>query len=189
MNNLVECIWLASNIRLADAKKIRCYKISNLEFKDPMHVSLSITLETFKFLTWFVALVGTIDAGIRGANLCWALGGIICNFTPILPYFQHWGDKPRPRFFSGKQIKWRPKKKVFTKNWTVFSPNSSGDLRSDANQSHIRGGDANVDHTQIIGGIQSNYWGDISPPPGFRHSWLAFPVADSRGTDQSRFKP
>ena len=23
----------------------------------------------------------------RGANLCWALGGIICNFTPILPCF------------------------------------------------------------------------------------------------------
>ena len=22
----------------------------------------------------------------RGANLCWALRGIICNFTPILPY-------------------------------------------------------------------------------------------------------
>ena len=35
-----------------------------------------------------------------------------------------------------------------------FSPNSSGDLRSDANQSQISGGgDADVDHTQIIGGI------------------------------------
>ena len=29
-------------------------------------------------------------------------GGIICNFTPILPYFQHWGDEARPRFFSRK---------------------------------------------------------------------------------------
>ena len=46
-----------------------------------------------------------------GANLCWALGGIICNFTPILPYFQHWGDEPRPRLFSGEQIEWRPKKR------------------------------------------------------------------------------
>ena len=27
----------------------------------------------------------------RGADLCWALWEIICNFTPILPYFQHWG--------------------------------------------------------------------------------------------------
>ena len=31
--------------------------------------------------------------------------GIICNFTPILPYFQHWGDEPRQQSFSGKQIK------------------------------------------------------------------------------------
>ena len=40
-----------------------------------------------------------------------------------------------------------------------FSPNSSGDLRSDAHQSQIVGGDADVDHTQIIGGNTS--------PPGF----------------------
>ena len=46
-----------------------------------------------------------------------------------------------------------------------FFPNSSGDLRSDAHQSHIIGGHADVDHTQIIGGIQSNYWGEISPHP------------------------
>ena len=55
----------------------------------------------------------------------------------------------------------------------LFSPNSSTDLRSDAHQSQIIGGDADDDHTQIVGGIQSNYWGDISPssppPPGFRH--------------------
>ena len=25
------------------------------------------------------------------------------------------------------------------------------------------GGDADADHSQIIGGMQSNYWGDISP--------------------------
>ena len=45
-----------------------------------------------------------------------------------------------------------------------FSPNSGGRLRSDAHQSQIIGGNANVDHTQTIGGIQSNYWGDISTP-------------------------
>ena len=52
-----------------------------------------------------------------------------------------------------------------------FSPNSSGDLRSDAHQSQIIGGDADVDHTKIIGGgIQSNCWEDISPhSPAFRH--------------------
>ena len=51
-------------------------------------------------------------------------------------------------------------KKVFTKNGTLFSSNSSGDLRSDAHQSQIIGGDADEDHTQIIGGIY---------PPEFRH--------------------
>ena len=91
----------------------------------------------------------------RGVNLCWALGEIICNFTPIFPYFQHWRDEPRPRFFWGEQIKWRPKKKkVFIKNRTLFSANSSGHLRSDVHQSQIIGGDANEDHTQIIGGMQ-----------------------------------
>ena len=44
-----------------------------------------------------------------------------------------------------------------------FSPNSSGHLLSDAHQRQIIGGDADVDHTQTIGGIQSNYWG-IYPP-------------------------
>ena len=36
----------------------------------------------------------------------------------------------------------------------------------DAHRSQIIGGDADEDHTQIIGGMQPNYWGDI-PPPGF----------------------
>ena len=36
----------------------------------------------------------------------------------------------------------------------LFSPNSSGDLSSDARQSQIIGGDADVDYTQIIGGMQ-----------------------------------
>ena len=48
-------------------------------------------------------------------------------------------------FFSQIQVK--TKKKVFTKNRTLFSPNSSGHLRLDAQQSQIIGGDANVDHT------------------------------------------
>ena len=33
-----------------------------------------------------------------------------------------------------------------------FPPNSSGHLRSDAHQRLIIGGDADVDHTQTIGG-------------------------------------
>ena len=73
----------------------------------------------------------------------------------------------------------KTKKKVFTRYGTLFSPNSdedqktkkrsspemehifssnsSTDLRSDAHQSQTIGGDADDDHTQILGGIQSNY--------------------------------
>ena len=47
-------------------------------------------------------------------------------------------------FFSRIQVK--------TKKRTLFFPNSSGDLRSDAHQSQIIGGYVDVDHTQIIGG-------------------------------------
>ena len=35
----------------------------------------------------------------------------------------------------------------------LFSPNSIGELRSDARQSQIIGGDVGAHHTQIIGGI------------------------------------
>ena len=46
-----------------------------------------------------------------------------------------------------------------------FSPNSSGDLRSDALKSQIIGGDADVDHTQITGGDTIKLLeGDIFPP-------------------------
>ena len=52
-----------------------------------------------------------------------------------------------------------------------FSPNSSTDVRSDAHQSQIIGGNADEDHIlKLLGGIQSNYSGDIyRSPPGFRH--------------------
>ena len=54
------------------------------------------------------------------------------------------------------------KKKSSPKMEHLFSLNSSGHLRSDAHQSQIIGGDADVDHTQTMGGLQSNFWGDIS---------------------------
>ena len=79
----------------------------------------------------------------------------------------------------------KTKKKVFSKNGKLFfpssgeekknsspkkehsfSPNSSGDLRSGAHQSQIIGRDADVDHTQIIGGDTVKLLGgDISPNP------------------------
>ena len=45
-----------------------------------------------------------------------------------------------------------------------FSPNSSGDLRSDAHQSQIIGGDVDVDHTQIIGRDTIKLLGGMYPP-------------------------
>ena len=51
-----------------------------------------------------------------------------------------------------------------------FPPNSSEDQRSDAHQSQIIGGDADVDHTQIIGGNTVKFLGYVSPiPSGLRH--------------------
>ena len=55
-------------------------------------------------------------------------------------------------------------KKVFTKHGTLFSPNSRGHLRSDAHQSQIIGGDADVNHTQTIGGDTVTLLGEIYPP-------------------------
>ena len=81
-------------------------------------------------------------------------------------------DEPRPQYSSGGILsedqkkglhqKWntffpkfkrRPKKKGLHQKWNTFSPNSSGHQRSDAHQSQIIGGDADVDHTQTIRGI------------------------------------
>ena len=47
----------------------------------------------------------------------------------------------------------------------LFSSNSSTDLRSDAHQGQIIGGDANEDHTQIDGGDTVKLLGEIYPPP------------------------
>ena len=52
-----------------------------------------------------------------------------------------------------------------------FSPNSSGDLRSDAHQSQIIGRDTDVDHTQIIGGDTVKLLGGYIPP------WVSAPLA------------
>ena len=62
------------------------------------------------------------------------------------------------------------KKKVFSKNGTLFPRNSSGHLRSDAHQSQISGGgDADVDHAQTIGeDTVKLLTGYIPPsPPGY----------------------
>ena len=60
------------------------------------------------------------------------------------------------------------KKGLHQKRNAFLPPNSSGDLRSDAHQSQIIGGNADVDHTQIIGGDTVKLLGGYNPS-GFRH--------------------
>ena len=60
------------------------------------------------------------------------------------------------------EFKWRPKKKLFTRNRMLFL---STDLRSDAHQSQIIGGDADEDHTQIVWGYTVKLLGGYIPPP------------------------
>ena len=67
-------------------------------------------------------------------------------------------------FFPRIQVKY--KKKVLHQKWnTFFSPNSSTNLRSDPHQSQIIGGDADENHTQIVGGYTVKLLGGILYPP------------------------
>ena len=56
------------------------------------------------------------------------------------------------------------KKRFSPKMEHLFSPNSDGHLRSDAHQSQIIGGNADVDHTQTIWGDTVKLLGEIYPP-------------------------
>ena len=49
------------------------------------------------------------------------------------------------------------------KEGKICSPNCSGDLRSNARQSQIIGGMQIQTLLKLLGGTQSNYWGDIYP--------------------------
>ena len=66
-------------------------------------------------------------------------------------------------FFPRIQVK--TKKKRSSPIMDHFSPNSNGDLRSDADHNQIIGGMQMWTILKLLGGIQSNYWGDISPIP------------------------
>ena len=52
-----------------------------------------------------------------------------------------------------------------TKNGRLFYPNSSGNQRSDSDQSQIIGGDAAADHTQNIGRDTLKLFGGYIPSP------------------------
>ena len=98
----------------------------------------------------------------QGCRSLLSIGRIICNFTPILAYFSIRGDEPWPPFFSGKQIKWnwkiflpefkwRPKKKVVTENGGLFFPEFKRRPALRCTPESNYWGNADADHTQIIG--------------------------------------
>ena len=130
----------------------------------------------------------------RVADLCWALGGIICNFTPILPYFEHWGHEARPQFFSREsnmtnvkhpfepnQVKTKkrsqsklgkflsPKlsedqKKVFIETWRVFVPDIKWRPKKKTTKRPKLIQRLNAYHSQIIGGDAVKLLGGYIPP-------------------------
>ena len=92
-------------------------------------------------------------------------------------FVEHWGDNLKfysnfalfstlggmnldQDFFQVSKLSGDQKKNVFTRNGTLFL---STDLRSDAHQSQIIGGDADEDHTQIVGGYTIKLLGGIYP--------------------------
>ena len=112
------------------------------------------------------------------ANLCWALGGIICNFTPILPYFQHWGDEPRPQFFLGGMSKLsQEQKKGLHEKWNTFFPwiqaETCSQMHNCTSQSNYWRGCRCRPYSNYWGGYIQIFGGiyPFIPPPGFRHPW------------------
>ena len=146
-------------------------------------------------LVWAGGRCETIFTGCRGRLRATSSGQGCRSLLSI------GGDEPRPRFCSGEQIKWRTKKKFFTKKGTLFSPNSGEDQKKRSSpkmehffspefkwtptlkctpESNYLGGDADVDHTQTIGGIY---------PPGFRHPCVRVTnFAASSGKGASRLR-
>ena len=112
----------------------------------------------------FVNLFAKVMLNLQGCRFLLSIGGIICNFTQFCPIFNIGGINLNHDFFLVNKLSKDQKKSLHQKWNTFFSQNSSGHLRSDAHQSQNIGGDADVDHIQIIGGIQSNYWGRYIPP-------------------------
>ena len=73
-------------------------------------------------------------------------------------------------FFPQIQVKTKKKeKKGLYRKRNTFSPLIQVDTYAQMyTRVKLLGGDADVDHTQTIGGILSNYWGDVSSlPSGF----------------------
>ena len=105
-----------------------------------------------------------------------SIGGIICNFTPILPYFQHWGINLDHDFV---QV-WKFSEDQKNAKGTLFSPNSGEDQKKKRSSSKIQHFfpqfSLRCTPIQIIGGDTAKSLGGYIPPspPCFRT--LAFRI-------------
>ena len=109
-------------------------------------------IKQFNFFNWLSNVKNVVlsNGSKQGCKSLLSIGGggVICNFTPILPYFQ-----PRPRFSSGEQIKWRPKKRSSPK-MEQFFPRIHVDTYAHTPESNYWGG--------CRWRPYSNYWGGYS---------------------------
>ena len=104
--------------------------------------------------------------GEQGCRSSLSIGGDNLQFYPNFALFSTLGGMNLDHdFFQGSKLSEDPKKRSSSKEGKLCFPNSSGDLRSNAHQSHIIGGMQMQTILKLLGGIQSNYWGNISPPP------------------------
>ena len=81
------------------------------------------------------------------------------DFVQVWKFSEEQKKKANGTLFPQNQVK--TKKKVFIKNRTLFFHKFT--LRCTPIQ--IIGGEADVDHSQTIGGMQPNYWGMYPPSP------------------------
>ena len=99
-----------------------------------------------------------------------SIGGDNLQFYPNFALFSALGEMNLNQdFFQVSKLSEDQKKRFSPEMVYFFPPNSSTDLRSDAHQSQIIGGDAGEDHTQIVGEDTVKLFGGVYPPspPGF----------------------
>ena len=98
-----------------------------------------------------------------------SIGEIICNFTTILPDFGHWGEMNLDHDFVQVSKLSEDQKKGPHQKWNTFFHEFKWTPTFRCTPESNYWENADVYHTQTIGGIQSNYWGGYIPPipPGF----------------------
>ena len=132
-----------------------------------------------------------------GADFCWAFGGIICNFIPILPSFQHGGMKLEHYFFCVSKLSEGQRKRSSPKIEEFLFPKLSEDkkkkkrrkglhrhlkrflsTKSSEDQKKVQKSSSAQMQTivKLLGGMKSNYWRRYIPPisPGCGTPGYAF---------------